>query len=613
MTPDLPDRPRQHRREDISRRTFEYAVPDTWTIEWKGVREYGVDGVGEIFDGDSTTGLTFNVQLKGTDSAPATKVTIKTSTRNYWTSLGTPTLVVLVDADETIRYRWAHNLDTYGRRRDAASYQFELPTVWGGDSVHDIEREVRAARASRRLRSHLPVFWSVEYGDEVATEWRVAFTTHLERTLAGSEELTRLRRLEGWAALNVSVQPDVISMRLRGTPGGVLHFSSGAVDSYPVEQVAADVFLGLAKEVDRGGLDGVVVDLIEAAIQDSTLLGAEPDATAFAATRIAESGRVGSAAALLERVYFDHSRQFGFIVPATFADKPGRLTDAAITRLAESIARHAPGVEDPQLAGTFYYNAGNLIRRWNGTRASDLYDQSAALFPEYVDRGYWWRERGQICFDSGDLNGAIAAYERADKLGDEQTIPLLADSFAMAGYYRAAIPTWNRMRNVSRYLWVAKFWALDYLADELSLESQERDAARAESLYGADAPGTDVLQADALHFWGLWRAAAQRRESGQPGAFRFYFAAAAFATSVPVLWFEALAAVEGVEDLEQRSNLSAVILFSAVQECGDEFRYFVMQDKYVPEEARQGLLDTIDSLEVPPLNTFVIRASGEPL
>jgi len=290
MPHDMPQRPKQHRREELSSRVWQKALPEKWKYVASGQREYGIDGEVEIFDGDEATGLTFNVQLKGVDKPSATHVIIKTSTRNYWKKVDSPTLVVLVDASEAVHFAWAHNLDVYGRKIDAASYKFELSALWGDSSAEEIEREVWAARAARHLRTNLPVFWTLVTHEGLPTKWLGSFRASLERGLSTHRELTRRADQAGAARLEVRVEDDAVSVRLRGTPGGVLHYKQ-SVNSISAEAVAGDVMIGLAVEVERGGLDTPSVSLIETAIPTSEMLGKNEELTAYVATRVAEAGR----------------------------------------------------------------------------------------------------------------------------------------------------------------------------------------------------------------------------------------------------------------------------------------------------------------------------------
>ena len=89
-----PQRPREHVLETLSRRAFERLVPATWVV--RAVDEdYGVDREVEIFEEGHATGLTFKVQLKGSDRTAAAGASrrVKTDTLGYWKSLDVPVLI----------------------------------------------------------------------------------------------------------------------------------------------------------------------------------------------------------------------------------------------------------------------------------------------------------------------------------------------------------------------------------------------------------------------------------------------------------------------------------------------------------------------------------------
>jgi tetratricopeptide (TPR) repeat protein len=606
-----PQRPMQHRLEEISKRAFESVLPDTWTYEPKTQREYGIDGVVELFDGDDTTGLRFNIQLKGVEKSPANKALIKTTTRNYWKDLDTPTLVVLVDGDRAVHYGWSHQFDPWGRKKDAASYQWVLPGLWGETTVVEIEREVKAARAALHLAKNLPIYWSVAADTSLRASWAASFQVSLERLLAGSNELTRRAEQSQSATLEVSIQPDAISVRLHGTPGGTLHYRSLRVDELEASAMAADVALGLAVELERGGLAEVVADLLALAVPESSMIGDNAELTTFAATCLAKAGRADPTVGLVDRVYSSSPNAFGELVTMAISKNPGRLDTTALARIGETIASHAASAEDGPAAAS-YHNAASLIRRFDAARALELHDLAAERNPNYRGWEHWWRERGQMLFSIGDLDQALIAYVEADRLGDVEAAPLLADTLAMTGSYTEAIEVWDRTRDETRVIWSLKRWSLQLLIDELSISGQARDQAAASALFADNKPGLDVLAADALHVGGLWRAAAQRRESGKPGFLPFHVAAAAFAVNDPMLWFEAMVAIEQeIDDAEEMGRARARVIVSAVQECGDDFRHFVIEDQFVPDGSRAELLKLIDIATLPKRDVLVVREKGK--
>lgn len=89
-----PKRRRTARIEDDSRRAFEDALGEFFVYR-ELRRDIGVDGEVEVFGGDDTTGLTFDVQLRATDEMDlrrARRVRIELGQAEYWRSRPGPTV-----------------------------------------------------------------------------------------------------------------------------------------------------------------------------------------------------------------------------------------------------------------------------------------------------------------------------------------------------------------------------------------------------------------------------------------------------------------------------------------------------------------------------------------
>ena len=111
-----PKRPRTSRIEDVNQRAFEDALGEFFVFR-ELRRDIGVDGQVEIFDGDDTTGLTFDVQLRATDVKDvkrARRVRLRHGQVEYWRSRQDPILIVryLRVTDQTYA-RWLHSYDRF--------------------------------------------------------------------------------------------------------------------------------------------------------------------------------------------------------------------------------------------------------------------------------------------------------------------------------------------------------------------------------------------------------------------------------------------------------------------------------------------------------------------
>ncbi len=93
----MPNRPRSHQLEDESRRGFCALLPPNWVVR-DVTPDYGVDLSVEVFDEAGTaSGLTFNVQIRATDSANeriARRLRLAKTQQAYLATLDSPVLLV---------------------------------------------------------------------------------------------------------------------------------------------------------------------------------------------------------------------------------------------------------------------------------------------------------------------------------------------------------------------------------------------------------------------------------------------------------------------------------------------------------------------------------------
>ncbi len=125
-----PTRAKEHQLEDESRRAFANAVPGSWVVR-DVQKDYGIDTEVEIFADDGTaTGLTFKVQLKGTQSLHGRRPhrSIQIEHIIYWQSLDSAVLVVLYVADsQTLYAKWsfAHDPGLSGYSKKTTTFSFD--------------------------------------------------------------------------------------------------------------------------------------------------------------------------------------------------------------------------------------------------------------------------------------------------------------------------------------------------------------------------------------------------------------------------------------------------------------------------------------------------------
>lgn len=155
----MPAKPKSHVNEESSRTAFRVAIPQSWSYTPPD-RDYGVDGDVEVFEDGVSTGIHFWVQLKSKERKGATaKIKIEHKTRNYWSQLDTPTLLVIWDEQtNSMWWEWAHLIDDWKSKPNAKSMTVTASNEWTADTPGALLKEIRAFRAIRTHRNGLPIF-----------------------------------------------------------------------------------------------------------------------------------------------------------------------------------------------------------------------------------------------------------------------------------------------------------------------------------------------------------------------------------------------------------------------------------------------------------------------
>lgn len=610
----MPNRPTAHQMDEASIAAFRSTAPNTWVIREKA-RDYGVDLEVEIFDGESATGLVFNVQIKASAADGVPRVTLKTSTRNYLNALEVRTLIVhWASKSGEFRFKWNHRVDMFGRKPGARSMTFAVEELWNESTHLAIEAEVRASKAWKNLLSQLPLYWEVVGEGAFLGAHRNALIAALRRRLARHPDLTTSRKNCGKdAQLLIDLQADSVEIRVTGGPGGVLHYKgSPDIGTADVDAIAADIAAGIAYEVGPLGATLLATDLFAASAKDGNFIASNPSVAGQAVFYLARHNQTAGVLAVLDRTYFADSE--GSAGPAALValyratPEMGRSLVSRLTKRFEDAA-----ARDKYRAGEYLYNAGNIARQTDLDSAEDLYSRAGVALPNYKERDYWWAERAGISFHRGKYAEATDRYQEAIRLGGNDLLPRLAHALMWAGRYGEAIAAFERADNedMPAYWWVT-FWALEHVVRAFEITSQERPAEVSNvSMTSAtehdDETVRDSLSEDLLNWFALWRWADIQRAEGNASA-HLYAMAAVVQPKNPVLWFEAFLSMH-----TEVPDSAIVVLAAAVAECGDEFKTFIIEDEYVPSELRQPLLDLLDELPIVEPPELVMRVGGAPV
>ncbi|MBW3590070.1 MAG: DUF4365 domain-containing protein [Actinobacteria bacterium] len=582
-----------------SGRAFLAAIPSSWTVEQRE-SDYGVDFDVELFQGGHTTGLHFGVQLKSTDKARRrASVRIKRSTANYWSSLEYPILVVLYESvSGRLWWQWWHRYDPHGSDTSAARFTLPFPSdqVWDKtETPADIETEVAAYRSWASAEAHLPLRVVIRGEGEVAGVGVGSIIAALRRRLRNFEDLFQVGASPaGPLSLTVDIAPNESVVWISGGGSATLHYpgvEATHLDGDVAKRLSADLLLLIADRVAVLGLKKHAARVVSDAMRESSVVF-DPDIASKALFLLLEGGPVAEAIDLLHALTRQPSEEVAIIGMqmalswATMASKDARR------RVIDALVMWPTDPDEPDRdlhAGQFTFNAAQLARQDDLNDSLSLMLRAAELDPQYLDRGYWWREKGGLLFLLGRHREAVAAYQEAVARGESGARAFLADALLWSREFDEAVELFNEVAkegSSSRAEWRLKANVFRDLREYQQSEPRLND----------------LLDASLLNQLAV--------ESATPEHARTALAigAALVAESTPELWLQAMGA-----SLQAGEHFEDVVL-TARRFCGDDMVDCILEQS-ADGDAAQGLLELFDQLpletEPPNVIRLIEPKSGE--
>lgn len=436
-----PSRPRSHEVETESERTFAYLLPSSWVIR-KQDHDYGIDAEVEIFEDGHSTGLTFKVQLKGTDTDRRCS-SIRLDTLNYWRSLDVPVLVIHYERGTGHLYgRWAyaHDLHVHGpsAAQQTTTFHFADSNRLVRDTIRSQLREdVQRFRDVRRGSVVEPLTYAVEFGDVPEAQRH-----HLA-----------LRQLLDSAPLWTSPAPaDVAVLHIKVSPTGFQVTGPVALATLTVDTVSPSpgqyalnivAAMGFVLATLGAGVHGV--DLFIVAGGARLLHSFEIAATA--GTCFGATGRYADAMTLGAPLVRDPDpfvRNAGnlLLAMAISGNVVPQAVGEELLRVDHDLIELEIAQDKPLRAAVAYYNFGEHLASFGQHHlALAAYTAAAHYDPRYSDFDYFHRDLGCAHRHLGDYGAAASAYQTALQRGGDpsQIVPLLADSLLLSGRYRETI------------------------------------------------------------------------------------------------------------------------------------------------------------------------------
>lgn len=445
----MPQRPRAHEIEELSKRDFRRRIPATWVIR-DTTPDYGVDQQVEVFEDTRGTGLEFYVQLKATEQElpRALALSLPIELAEYYPSLALPVLMCRFQVPSGRMFsKWFHAFDpgySDAQKVDVAktfTFRWSEDEEWTDDTPATLVAEIRAFRKFQPARMSFPVRFHVE------TE---------PNTISAGEALLAMREVAVRIPLLVALdsgptEPGRASLRI-ATSRFVANFGDVASvtvhrDSSLATQFkrteAAEALMTIGLGFQRLGHAGEAAQVFRAVAPESTILH-EPDVAFRVASAFAQSGRLAEALALARTIGASDKESAETTEMLLAATTLGPASTEELREEYRSVMRSRANRRlargDSRDAASDFYNIGNSFRSSHSPRdALRNYIRAARLNPDYRSRMYFNHEVGGMLFQLDHFGLAAMFYGRALQLGaDSETCGLYADALLYAGRYAEA-------------------------------------------------------------------------------------------------------------------------------------------------------------------------------
>ncbi|GAA2123889.1 DUF4365 domain-containing protein [Glycomyces algeriensis] len=427
----MPRRPREHVLETESELAFRKLIPATWVVR-EVLSDYGVDKEVEIFEDGQATGITFKVQLKGTDADFGDKspfVRVKSSTLSYWLKLDSPVLIVLYCAkNDRVHARWAHSYDPHPRKfpKVSSTFKFSPKDRLSSKSHIRIESELAYVRAfrARSINGRVPVRLVSRSITGVDTE-RLNF--HLISIIRNCDGVLSTDSNEDGTSIEVEVLKNEIAVTF---PADIASMTIHDIrNQYSGEEapriLAADILLVISAIFARLGLASQTIEVLRYVPTSSPLLK-ESELGCKLAEALIFADRLPDALPLIEvtsespvdEIRDYATRLLGLIAMHRSVVDLNMDQHARILFLLERLAVIEEQLGNLRKAGrTWYIIAQKHRAARDYERARDSFTRALETDRTYELRGYIFRERGAAFYELDELSSAEADYRRAIDVG----------------------------------------------------------------------------------------------------------------------------------------------------------------------------------------------------
>lgn len=478
MKDSMPKRPRQHVQETESDKKLASVIPDKWVYRDDIPKDYGLDGEIEIFDGDLATGHKINVQLKSTDSTDHKdqhSLRLDASTYNYFKTQRYPVLIVkyLAKLDKLV-YRWAHGRNFLEPKEDADSIllYFQESDVLTEEIFKKLRVDTKnyIALDERRLASPIKVAITSE-NPKIKPE-----SLSLEFIKYGAQNSVHLITVDDLSYdAEIKIREDYVVIYVGGERA-TSSFDLNEKISQTPELLNHYINFGIARILSHFDYTRMSTSFLKTSYQhisykENPDMLIEPLIILFRANLYDDFLSAFKWAFSFVEFQPVCTLFFFKLYESCNLDSPAEknVIEQVFKYYIEYNSEHSKDSVD---LGAAYYNLGNFYRSTSRHyEAVKHYNKARKLNPQYSALEYFWRELGELFYDSGNIGRAKFAYSKAITLGGEKssTHPRLADCYLHEGQYQLALKHYKTYVENSKQVneqWLLK---LDALEDILNI------------------------------------------------------------------------------------------------------------------------------------------------
>lgn len=598
---EMPRRPRNHALETKSRRLFEAAIPDDWVVTEAGT-DYGVDLRVEIFEDGSATGLQFNVQLKATDGDTGDRWPIKRQTLNYWEALPSPTLLAIAHAPtETVRYLWLHLYAIPSASTRSVVIKTTVSLTVGNSA--ELATEVRAFKLARELWKHVPLPVKIA-GDRLNGMNATPIKREIRRLLRKIPSLTIATDSEtGLPFASVQFLGDRVEVAISGTLPRPLSWGGIDADAQRLN-VASDILAAIGVAAGSLGAADLGAAMFRLAAPESWMI-AETVSLPDIIRLLAQTGNTESILILVRRTaavenHPSAEKVLGAVLLALRSEDHKEI----IAKVGWTLRDSARKWEQPARS---LYNAAGLLASADPLEAIKLYDASAAADHAYLQRGYWWWEKGRAYWKAQDATNAEICYRKAVSLDEKRAEGPLADVLLRTGRFTEAKTVTDSadfLQRPDQAQWRLTTLMLDYVVDDLKIADQNPLAWETTSFQPGSDPEPDLdlyaravssLHRNAMDCWAYGAVSTATEPSFRMKA---SISAAICSLEIPMLWVRVIEAAmeDGALDQNQKLMILQDALFCAWAYSNDEFKEAIEDDPFIPDQLKQSIIRAFDDI-----------------